>query len=369
VSDPYFLGSNFSLGTTISRTNIRFNSFEQEQLGASMFLGHALTEDNRTRGFLRYSFNLRKLADSGQINGASLIFREVLQDVLSSSLVGVSLIQDTRDDRLAPTAGRRLALSLDGSGLGGFSKFVRLEARGSWFLGAPRFLSDRSSFVISGRVGWAHPLNILSDYDSLEPLPGATILEQVRPLDTLNTELLLPLTQRYFLGGLGPYGLRGFKARSVGTRLPILRVTADNLFAPIGVNDLGVCEDVAGDGLQGNGDGVCNDIDAEDIEDFADLDETDVVGGNKFVTTSFEYRFPVSETIGLQGVLFIDLGNAFSENQDYLYDVTRWRYGTGAGVQWFSPFGPLALVLGFPIDRLANEKSPVFEFSVGGADF
>ncbi len=33
---------------------------------------------------------------------------------------------------------------------------------------------------------------------------------------------------------------------------------------------------------------------------------------------------------------------------------------------WFSPFGPLQVVLGFPVDPLSVEKSPVFEFSVGG---
>ena len=39
----------------------------------------------------------------------------------------------------------------------------------------------------------------------------------------------------------------------------------------------------------------------------------------------------------------------------------------GGGVLWFSPFGPLQVVLGFPLDPLEVEKSPVFEFSVGGA--
>ena len=33
-------------------------------------------------------------------------------------------------------------------------------------------------------------------------------------------------------------------------------------------------------------------------------------------------------------------------------------------------FGPLAVVLGFPLDRESEvEDSPVFEFSVGGRDF
>ena len=93
-----------------------------------------------------------------------------------------------------------------------------------------------------------------------------------------------------------------------------------------------------------------------------------MVGGNKFISSSFEYRFPISETLGLQGVIFFDTGNAFGEG-DNLFAVNRWRYGTGAGVQWFSPFGPLGVVLGFPLDRLSVEDSPVFEFSVGGRDF
>ena len=69
--------------------------------------------------------------------------------------------------------------------------------------------------------------------------------------------------------------------------------------------------------------------------------------------------------MGLQGVLFVDGGNAFYEGQN-LFDVTQWRYGYGGGVLWFSPFGPLQLVLGFPVDPRSYEESPVFEFSVGG---
>jgi outer membrane protein insertion porin family len=93
-----------------------------------------------------------------------------------------------------------------------------------------------------------------------------------------------------------------------------------------------------------------------------------VIGGNQFISSTLEYRFPISETLGLQGLVFFDTGNAFAEDE-LLFDVTDWRYGTGVGVQWFSPFGPLAVIMGFPLDKLAVEDSPVFEFSMGGADF
>ncbi len=120
--------------------------------------------------------------------------------------------------------------------------------------------------------------------------------------------------------------------------------------------------------IGGNENGRCNDIADTKIGAFDDLDETDVIGGSQFFSSSLEYRFPISESLGLQGVVFFDFGNSFDETGN-LFDVTEWRYGTGAGVQWFSPFGPLAVVLGFPIDATEVEDSPVFEFSVGGVGF
>jgi outer membrane protein insertion porin family len=66
------------------------------------------------------------------------------------------------------------------------------------------------------------------------------------------------------------------------------------------------------------------------------------------------------------GILFFDMGNAFAED-DFLFDVAEWRFGTGVGVLWFSPFGPLEAFVGFPLDKLSVEDSITFEFSVGGS--
>jgi outer membrane protein insertion porin family len=373
LADPYFLGSTFSLSTTLSRTNLDFQDFSQEQTGADIVLGHTLDEEGTTRGFLRYGFDLRRLKDNRNVNAAGLILREILQNDVSSSLVGLSAISDTRNDRLAPTKGHQIGLSLEGAGLGGFSKFARLEGRAIYFLGAPSWLFDRSSFVVAMRAGWAIPFNKIGDFTSFDPLPGDENLlalgPEYRKLEDIDKDLTLPLTERYFLGGLGQFQLRGFKARSVGPRRAILRRVGGNVFTPTGFNTAGQCADGIDPFAGGNNNGVCNSIKDRKNSDFADLDETDVVGGNKFSSATVEYRFPISETVGLQGVAFIDMGNAFDEHQPNLLDVTEWRYGTGAGVQWFSPFGPLAVVLGFPLDRLSVEKSPVFEFSIGGSAF
>jgi outer membrane protein assembly factor BamA len=243
-------------------------------------------------------------------------------------------------------------------------------------------LKDRSSFSFSLRTGWALPFNDIGDWDFKFDTAGCLNPEQCA-LDQIDDDLDLPLTERYFLGGLGTFQLRGFKARSVGPRRAVLYNTAASgqgpWFSPVGVIG-GVCvdrpvidpsdPDPPPDGefpeSQGDNDGKCNSLDDQDIDDFDDLDETDVIGGNTFLAFSGEYRFPISEALGLVGILFLDVGNAFAENENPL-DVGLWRYGTGFGALWFSPFGPLQAFVGFPLDKLEVEDALVFEFSVGGA--
>ncbi len=383
VSDPYFLGSTFSSSVTLFMTEVDFDDFKQRQRGFDLSLGHALNEEGTSRGFLRYSYSRRKIEQDTFVNASAPIFRELLQGNESSSMVGLTVRSDTRNDRLSPTAGHISSASLEFSGLGGFAKFARVEGRHTWFMGAPKWMFDHSSFVFSARAGYAYSWNKMSDY-AYPGLDDVTACDdgacnEAAPLDEINSNLKLPLTERYFLGGIGGFQLRGYKARSVGPRRAILRRTDTgfdifgdgSIFTPVGRRkqpgtDNWVCVD--GDGgfnAQGNGNGKCNKLEDDDIDDFDDLDETDVVGGNKFVTTSLEYRFPLSEEVGLQGVAFVDGGNAFAEG-DTLFDVREWRYAYGGGLLWFSPFGPLQVVLGIPIDPLSVEDSMVFEFSVGG---
>jgi len=382
--DPYFLGSTFGVGATVFSTDIRFDDFEQKQRGFDINLGHSLREDNTARLFLRYGYSKREVERESGVNAAGLIFREILQGNESASTVGASVFSDTRDDRLAPTRGQVWGLTVDYAGLGGFANFLRLEGRYARYFPAPRWLLDGSAFVFSSRIGWAFPFNSIGDYrftlgeTAACSTPGSCV--NIAPLDQIDTNLTLPLTERYFLGGVGSFQLRGFEARSVGPRRAILKRSGPfgqgDLFLPVGTAQrsingqlVAVCEDEAqfNANNQGNLNGRCNQITDTKIKEFDDLRETDVVGGNKFVATSFEYRFPISEEVGLQGVLFVDMGNVFDETELNLLDVTEWRYGFGGGVLWFSPFGPLQVVLGFPINPLSIEDSPIFEFSVGGA--
>jgi len=389
LTEAHFLDSDFGASASVFRTDLQFESFQQQQLGVDLSLSHALDLSGRSRGFLRYTLAQRQLDQSGNFNAASMIFRQSLQDKESSSILGLTYRSDTRDDRVAPTGGRVVQFALDGAGLGGFSKFARAEGRVALFAGIPDWFpswfpwKEKSAFSFAARAGWAVPFNKVSDWQfgsqfTTKQLPKA---DEVQSLNHIDTDLKLPLSERYFLGGIGPFQLRGFKARSVGPRRAILRRTGafgtGGSFTAVGRTRTGssgtkfVCQDgtVAGINNQGNGNGKCNSIYDKKIGDFKDLEETDVVGGNKFISLSLDYRFPISQTLGLMGIAFFDTGNAFAENE-MPWQLGLWRMGTGLGVLWFSPFGPLQAFIGIPLDRLSQvEDRQVFEFSVGGKTF
>jgi outer membrane protein insertion porin family len=421
---PYFMDTDFGLSTQLSKLDVEYEDFQQSQTGAEVVLSHALTEDGSTRGFLRYAWTQREIEESLEVNAASMIWREIgagakvvpngcqstfggFVDCLkgggdpgSTSLLGVGFRQDTRNDRIAPTAGRILEGSLDFAGLGGDTNFGRLEGRAGFFFAYPEWFPEwipfreKSAWLVGARVGYTVPMNSISDFDlppydgDLSFFPdcdanGGSDCEHL-PLDMIDTDLKLPLSERYFLGGLGTFQLRGFEARSVGPRRASLVPFSDDdgtVFRPLGRAFVsGTCDgnrdgfitldgdDLNDDGVLNGLDDNCNSIDDEDIDDFEDLDETDVIGGNKFASVTVEYRFPIAESMGLMGIVFLDTGAAFDETQSIL-DFSEWRQGTGFGVLWFSPFGPLQAFLGFPIDKLSVEESVAFEFSVGGQGF
>ena len=382
LTDPYFLGTTFSFSATAFLTQVRFDDFEQDQQGVEFAVGHPLNISNSAFISLRYGYSQRSVKQDDNIDSlAAPITRQVLQGRQSTSRIGVNLGMDTRNDRFAATQGFLASGGIEYAGIGGFSRFLNLEARGGYYFGAPSFLPDRSTFVLSTRLAYSLPFNSVGDFDvgfeSSTACADPSNCSNVANLEDIDDDVRLPLTERYFLGGLGATQLRGYQGRSVGPRRAELRFTelaSGRVYHPVGTeirNDpsngqiFAVCNDTNTSQSRGNGNGRCNSIGDEKYDDFDDLNESQVIGGSSFISNSFEYRFPISEEIGLLGIAFVDGGNAFIEG-DVLFDASEWRYGYGGGVLWFSPFGPLQLVLGFPVDPRSDEQSPVFEFSVGG---
>jgi len=363
-----FLDSEYGLAATLFQSETDFEGFKEKSLGADVTVSRTLDATGNTRGFMRYGLASREIDVDSSFIGTSVSLRQFEQDATTTSRISLTIARDTRNDAILATSGHELSGTGTFAGLGGFTRFIRLEGRGAYYTKVPRWLPlparDRSSMQFSGGIGWTQPFNSLADFK----LRGPDVCQnsEVCPLSQIDTALKLPLTDRYFMGGAGALQLRGYKARSVGPRRSELYETNPNgsnpnrpsgLFTPVNRDSFGQCT---------LSDGKCNSLEDQDISDFQDLNNTEVVGGSQFLAFSAEYRFPVSEALGLIGILFIDGGNAFAEDET-MFDPSNWRFGTGVGALWFSPFGPLQVFLGFPIDPLEDEDSPVFEFNVGGS--
>lgn len=119
----------------------------------------------------------------------------------------------------------------------------------------------------------------------------------------------LPLFERYFPGGMN--SVRGFAERSLGPK-------------------------------EGN----------------------DVVGGDKQAVLNVEVMFPVLEQYGLRGVAFFDMGQAFASSEPF--DLGEFRRSLGVGARWLSPFGPLRVEFGFPLNKKSGDDTSVVGFSLGG---
>lgn len=109
-------------------------------------------------------------------------------------------------------------------------------------------------------------------------------------------------------------------------------------------------------------------------------------GGNKEFLGTLEVEFPIFEEVGIKGVLFLDAGNTYGEEENFFYLGDTYReqqtvdyddprtlplglyWSVGFGFRWFSPIGPLRFEWGVPLTpRDSDDRGPLFEFSIGNA--
>jgi outer membrane protein insertion porin family len=128
----------------------------------------------------------------------------------------------------------------------------------------------------------------------------------------------LPLFERYFPGGIN--SIRGFRTRTLGPREPIRNAQGETT-------------------------------------------DTDPIGGSNQLVVNNELIFPIVEQLGLKGVIFADVGNAWLDSN--AYDLGDLRYAVGGGLRWLSPLGPIRIEIGFPLNRKQGEKASVVLFSFG----
>jgi outer membrane protein insertion porin family len=150
----------------------------------------------------------------------------------------------------------------------------------------------------------------------------------------------VPIFERYFVGGI--YDVRGFGLYSLGPKIQV-------------------------PGSQADPDSALS---------------TFSIGGNLRVLGKAEIEIPIFEKMGIRGVVFTDVGNAYNLESQYcrikpawadvsvdpctkLFPLTSLRSSWGFGFRWFSPIGPLRFEWGIPYHTLPGESGLVFEFTIG----
>ena len=86
------------------------------------------------------------------------------------------------------------------------------------------------------------------------------------------------------------------------------------------------------------------------------------VGGAKLLILNQEVRFPLFSK-WLQGAAFIDAGNTFKPGESIRLDELA--VGAGVGIRIMTPFAPIRIDLGFPLDRRPEDRSYRVHFSIG----
>ncbi len=319
--EPYFLESRFSASIDLFDQQRVYTDFSQRSQGGALTFGYPLVEPE-VGVALTYSATMDDVSTgttSTFLGGTSS------RTSLFSRLPLANLFNDGFTSSLRPsiTYDTRDNRLFPTSGL-----YLFLSSE--W---ATSFLGSTNEFVRNRYTGRFY----LPVYKQL-----VLKLNTEAGLVTSPSQEGVPIFARFFLGGI--LDVRGYRFRTIGPRMPLTNSTDPNS-APItnGAN----------------------------------------IGGNLMYYQNLELEFPLFEEVGLKGVFFTDLGNAWNLEGNYCraaggasrFDVVSPCFDAGSlldvrtswgfGVRWFSPLGPLRFEWGFPFNPLPYEETNVFEFTIG----
>jgi outer membrane protein insertion porin family len=92
----------------------------------------------------------------------------------------------------------------------------------------------------------------------------------------------------------------------------------------------------------------------------------DAIGGRTKVVVGAEFLFPMpgaTREQSLRLAAFLDGGQAYGQGEKV--DLGELRYSTGIALSWLSPFGPLRLSFGHPLNRKPGDEVQRLQFTFG----
>jgi outer membrane protein insertion porin family len=160
-TDPAIFGTRNSGSVSLFRTGDRYalsSNGRRLRTGASFQFGMPVPGWQRTRAFLGYSISTTEYRALDDDCGATVSNVFCLPDATASSL-SLSVIRDTKNHPLFPTAGTRQSISVEQTGgpLGGDGNFQKVLSEAEWWVPAARIGSGprpiRTAFGMSLRSG------------------------------------------------------------------------------------------------------------------------------------------------------------------------------------------------------------------------
>lgn len=394
-TDPYVFDKNISLGVDIYRRdydsfnfdgNNRNTTYEQSTTGFQVRAGVPLTE--YLTGIVRYTLSRDdvSLAQSyfRDINGDGIAECDPLRagrylcDALgkwTSSIIGVTLIHDTLDNRARPSRGHMVSLNGDVAGLGGNVKYARLRANAAQYFA----LGGGFIFSLQGEGGAIKGFGGYGD--------EAAGIDDVR------------LTDRFYLG---EPQMRGFDIRGVGPRVlrkPIIADVNNPTGPPVVSTDRKQWTDDAiggkfyymgraeleiplGSGARELGlrPSVFVDVGAlwnvtapipQRCEAGCFIATTNNAGQPLFTQVDLAAdgtptnSTTTSDTNTNTGAANTPLGQPTSFTEQFVGDTWKPRVAIGVGVNWNSPFGPFRIDFAHVLVKQEGDDTKAFTFNVG----
>ena len=178
VSQPYLFGRNLTGRADLFNERLTQDSIDISRTGVDLGIGFSAANDF----YHRIGYELSRSRTSGSSTVATSVTGENNRSIRKSS-VRYTVGQDKRDNRFDPSEGTLLELSQEYAGLGGDTKFYKVEVEGGYY---KPLLFNSITLGLKGRVGVVRGL-------------GQNVTQ----------------SQRFFLGGRH---VRGFGSSGIGPR-------------------------------------------------------------------------------------------------------------------------------------------------------
>ena len=267
LSNPAVHDSKNSLSTKIYNAKFEATSYTSHKKGISLTSGRGITRHSRV--FLTYGYEKLHLSD---IEDTA---KDDYRENSTKSYLTPGIAYNSTDDRFFPQHGIDAGISLTYAGVGGTQNFFKNSIYGKFFYS----LEDR--FEIT------------------------TILKYKFKFGYLKEIGYTPISERYYLGGLG--SVRGYNWGSISPK---------------------------------------------------DSDRNNI-GGDRMFSNSAEASVPISIKRKMWLSAFVDNGSIGKNS----FDITRSSYGIS--FDWITPVGPLDFTYALPVGAKEGDDLRKFEFSIG----